>query len=196
MKNKAKFLLTGVAATAPLAAFAHPGALADHVHSGFASGLLHPLTGLDHLAAMLAVGMWSALVLRPRWAAPLAFVALLLAGALAAQAGLAVPGIEPMIAASLLVIGLLTAARARLPVWGGALLVGAFAFFHGAAHGSELAGPGAAAALLGMVIGTAVLHLVGMGLGEAALRRARWISAVAGAAVAALGSVLLLRLAM
>ena len=100
------------------------------------------------------------------------------------------------LAIAVVVAGLLIATRARLPVWGGALLVGAFAFFHGAAHGSELAGPGAAAALLGMVIGTAVLHLVGMGLGEAALQRARWISAVAGAAVAALGSVLLLRMAM
>ena len=196
MKLQAKHLVTGFALATPMAAFAHPGALADHVHTGFVSGLLHPLTGSDHLAAMLAVGMWSALVLRPRWAAPLAFVVLLLAGALAAQAGLAVPGVEPMIAASLLVIGLLIAARARLPVWGGALLVGAFAFFHGAAHGSELGGSGAAAALLGMVIGTALLHVAGMGLGEAALKRARWITATAGAAVAALGSVLLLRMAL
>ena len=194
MKNRA-FILLGLLWPA-LPALAHTGALGDHVHPGFMAGLLHPFTGIDHLAAMLAVGVWSALAVRPVWVAPLAFVALLLAGALAAQAGLAVPGVEPMIAASLLVIGLLTAARARLPVWGGALLVGAFAFFPGAAQGSELAGPGAAAALLGMVIGTALLHLVGMGLGEAALRRARWIGAVAGAAVAALGSVLLLRLAM
>ena len=108
---------------APLAAVAHPGALADHSHTGFVSGLLHPLTGPDHLAAMLAVGMWSALVLRPRWAAPLAFVLLLLAGAWAAQAGLQVPAVEPMIAASLLVMGLLIVTRAQLPWWGGALVV-------------------------------------------------------------------------
>ena len=196
MKLKANNFLTGGVLAAPAVAFAHPGALANHVHTGFMSGLLHPLTGPDHLAAMLAVGMWSALVLRPRWAAPLAFVALLLVGALAAQAGLAVPAVEPMIAASLLVMGLLIATRAHLPWWGGALLVGAFAFFHGAAHGRELSGSGAAAALLGMVVGTAALHIAGMGLGEAALKRARWITATAGAVVAALGSVLLLRMAL
>ncbi len=197
MKNKAitSLLLTTLCA-APQLALAHPGGLADHAHTGFIGGLMHPLTGADHLAAMLAVGMWSALVLRPRWAAPLAFVVLLLAGALAAQAGLAVPAVEPMIAASLLVMGLLIATRARSPWWGGALLVGGFAFFHGAAHGIELAGSGATAALMGMLIGTALLHAAGIGLGEVARRRARWISAAAGAAVAALGSVLLLRMAL
>ena len=198
MKNKAKLLLAGLAATAPLAAFAHPGALADHVHTGFASGLLHPLTGPDHLAAMLAVGMWSALVLRPRWAAPAAFVALLLAGALAAQAGLTVPGVEPMIAASLLVIGLLTAARARLPVWGGALLVGAFAFFHGAAHGFELAGDSglaAVGALAGIAMGSATLHIAGMVLGHAVMQRHRWIAKLGGTATVALGAFMLTRLA-
>ncbi|MBP7453328.1 MAG: HupE/UreJ family protein [Ottowia sp.] len=196
MNLKAKLLLSAALVGLPLVAAAHPGALADHTHTGFMSGLLHPLTGPDHLAAMLAVGMWSALVLRPRWVAPVAFVLLLLLGALAAQAGWAVPMVEPMIAASLLVIGLLMAARTHLPWWGGALLVGGFAFFHGAAHGTELAGSGAAAALAGMVIGTALLHGVGIGLGEVAQRRARWISAWAGAGVAALGSALLLRMAL
>ena len=88
------------------------------------------------------------------------------------------------------------AARTHVSWWGGSLLVGGFAFFHGAAHGTELAGSGAAAALAGMVIGTALLHGVGIGLGEVAQRRARWISAWAGAGVAALGSALLLRMAL
>ena len=192
MKNKAKLFLTGLAATAPLAAFAHPGALADHVHSGFASGLLHPLTGIDHLAAMLAIGVWSALAVRPVWAAPVVFVALLAAGALVGFTGLAVPAVEPMIAASLLAMGLLIATRARLPLWAAALVAGGFAFFHGAAHGFELGGDGAWVALAGMLISTAALHVAGISLGRFVLGQHRWLSATAGAAVSLLGAGLLM----
>ncbi|MDO5291047.1 MAG: HupE/UreJ family protein [Pseudomonadota bacterium] len=205
MKNKALHALTAAALALPALALstgaqAHTGALADHTHTGalaaLEAGLLHPLTGPDHLAAMLAVGVWSALALRPVWAAPLAFVALLAAGAVAGFAGLAVPGVEPVIAASLLVMGLLVATRAQWPVWAAAGLVGAFAFFHGAAHGQELGGQGAWAALAGMLLSTAALHLAGIGLGQAVFQRRRSLSAVAGAAVAALGSALLVRMAM
>ncbi len=164
-------------------ALAHVGADAGG-HHGLLTGFSHPLTGLDHLAAMLAVGFWSALTTRRVWAAPLAFAGLLLAGALLAQAGIAFPGIEPMIAASMLVVGLLLAAQVRLPEAAGALLVGAFALFHGAAHGQELAGT---TALLGMVAGTAVLHLIGMGLGLMMRTRAAWLPRLAGAAVALFG---------
>ena len=139
MKTKAKQLLALAALAAPALALAHPGSLADHAHAGFAAGFAHPFTGLDHLAAMLAVGVWSALAVRPVWVAPMAFVVMLAAGALAGFGGLAVPMVEPMIAASLLVIGLLVATRARLPLWAAAAAAGGFAFFHGAAHGLELA---------------------------------------------------------
>ena len=193
MKNRA-FILLGLLWPA-LPALAHTGALGDHVHPGFMAGLLHPFTGIDHLAAMLAVGVWSALAVRPVWVAPLAFVALLGAGALGGLAGVAVPGVEPMIAASLLVTGLLIATRAQWPVWAAALVAGLFAFFHGAAHGMELSGVGVAQALAGMLIGSAALHLAGIGLGRRVFGPHRWLSATAGGAVALLGSALLLRMA-
>ncbi len=193
MKNRA-FILLGLLWPA-LPALAHTGALGDHVHPGFMAGLLHPFTGIDHLAAMLAVGVWSALAVRPVWMAPLAFVALLGAGALGGLAGVAVPGVEPMIAASLLVTGLLIATRAQWPVWAAALVAGLFAFFHGAAHGMELSGVGVAQALAGMLIGSAALHLTGIGLGRWVFDQRRWLSAMAGGAVALLGSALLLRMA-
>ena len=193
MKNRA-FILFGLLWPA-LPALAHTGALGDHVHTGFMAGLLHPFTGIDHLAAMLAVGVWSALAVRPVWVAPLAFVALLGAGALGGLAGVAVPGVEPMIAASLLVTGLLIATRAQWPVWAAALVAGLFAFFHGAAHGMELSGVGVAQALAGMLIGSAALHLTGIGLGRWVFDQRRWLSAMAGGAVALLGSALLLRMA-
>ena len=193
MKNRA-FILLGLLWPA-LPALAHTGALGDHVHPGFMAGLLHPFTGIDHLAAMLAVGVWSSLAVRPVWVAPLAFVALLGAGALGGLAGVAVPGVEPMIAASLLVTGLLIATRAQWPVRAAALVAGLFAFFHGAAHGMELSGVGVAQALAGMLIGSAALHLTGIGLGRWVFDQRRWLSAMAGGAVALLGSALLLRMA-
>jgi len=169
------------------AAQAHAGLDAGQ-HHGFFSGLLHPMSGLDHLAAMLAVGLWSATTsARRAWAAPLAFALALLAGAWLAQSGLAFAAVEPMIAASLLVVGLLLATQARLHASIGAVLVGYFALFHGAAHGQELGG---GAALLGMVAGTALLHLAGLGAGLALRERAAWAPRVAGVAVAASGAAL------
>ena len=193
MKNRA-FILLGLLWPA-LPALAHTGALGDHVHPGFMAGLLHPFTGIDHLAAMLAVGVWSALAVRPVWVAPLAFVALLGAGALGGLAGVAVPGVEAVVAASLLVTGLLSATRAQWPVGAAGLVAGLFAFFHGAAHGMELSGVGVAQALAGMLIGSAALHLTGIGLGRWVFDQRRWLSAMAGGAVALLGSALLLRMA-
>ena len=183
----------------PGLALAHTGAGDAHVHGALASGLLHPLTGPDHLAAMLALGVWSALAVRPLWLAPAAFVLMLAVGALAGFAGLAVPAVEPMIASSLLVLGLLVATRRGLPVAMAAALAGLFAFFHGAAHGSELAiefaGNGLWLALAGMVTATAALHGLGMVLGGTLFHRLRWLGTVAGGGVALLGSALLLRLA-
>lgn len=176
------------------AASAHVGTT-PHDHATFLDGLVHPFTGADHLAAMLAVGFWSALAVRPAWVAPAAFVALLTAGAAAAVAGLAVPAVEPMIAASVLVLGLLVATRTGLPLVAAAALTGAFAFFHGAAHGMELAGDGAIAPLAGMVVATAALHAAGIALGGLVRNRRAWIAQASGGAVALLGASLLLRLA-
>jgi urease accessory protein len=175
------------AGTLPLVALAHPGTVAAHVH-GFAAGFVHPFTGLDHLAAMLAVGVWSAGSQRRAWIAPAAFIACLLAGALLTSARVAVPGAEAMIAASLLVLGILLALRAVLAPAAAAAIVGGFAFFHGAAHGAEL---GAGAALAGMVLATALLHGAGIALGLALRGRAGWLTRAAGAGLSTFGLTLL-----
>src|SRR5690606_22859016 len=185
-------------AAAALPALAHTGADAGTHHHGFLAGFMHPLTGLDHLAAMLAVGLWSALAARSGrelLAAPLGFAAMLLAGALAGLAGVQLPAVEPMIAASLLVLGLLVATRVHLPAGVAVAVVGLFAVFHGVAHGHELAGGhGAAPTPAGLVSARLLLHAVGIALGWA-LRHANvwgtWLSRVAGAAVVALGATLL-----
>ncbi len=151
---------------------------------------------------MLAVGLWSALTARRAgsdllWA-PAGFMALLFAGALAGLTGsnLATAAVEPMIAASLLVTGLLVLSRWRLPGLMAAALVGIFAIFHGLAHGQELAGHSAAGATLaGMMLATAVLHSTGIGLGWALRQTNQWPSRAAGASVALLGLTLLTRLA-
>ncbi len=202
-------IMATIGATAALASplvMAHVGADgAPHVHDGsivssLISGAAHPLTGLDHLAAMVSVGAWSALGLpngieassrlRTLVAAPAAFALALLLGAIAGMAGLSLPGVEPMVAASLLVLGLLLATRLQAGSRLGALLVAAFAVFHGLAHGSELGGH-AAAALTGMLISTVSLHGLGIALGLR-LRSARHLyqrrlAALAGTGVALLG---------
>jgi urease accessory protein len=183
------------AAALPSLAQAHPGSDAGLHHGlGFVSGFVHPFSGADHLCAMMAVGLWSALSFRGwrMWLAPLAFALTLAAGAACAMAGLRVPLVEPMIAASVLVLGLLLAANRHLPAMSAALLCMAFAWFHGAAHGAALAAsPSPAAALAGMALGTATLHVIGLGLGGILRDRGSWWTRVPGTALAALGTVLL-----
>ncbi|WP_427913688.1 HupE/UreJ family protein [Ramlibacter sp. MMS24-I3-19] len=192
MKPPRRALLFVLALACPALVLAHPGT-AVHAHGGFVDGALHPLTGADHLVAMLAVGAWSALSVRQVWIAPLAFVAMLACGMLAGAAGLVVPGVEPMIAASLVGLGLLIAWLRRVPALAAAALAGSFAFFHGAAHGTEL---GASIPLLaGLLVATAALHLAGIAAGQLVLARHRWLPQMTGSLVALLGITLLLRLA-
>ena len=181
MKKTSVLIGLGLGLASGLAG-AHVGADAGAHHHGFVEGLVHPFTGVDHLAAMLAVGIWSAGSAQRRWAAPLVFVLMLLAGALLARAGVAFPAVETMIAGSLLAAGALLLAPRQLPL--GGLVMGVFALFHGAAHGVELAGY---AALAGMVLGTATLHLLGIGLGLQMRRHSLLLPRVAGAAIALLG---------
>ena len=186
--------------TLPLLASAHVGADgAAHHDIGFLQGFAHPFTGIDHLAAMVAVGLWSALIARSGrdvlWA-PVGFAAMLLVGALVGLSGVQMPAVEPMIAASLLVIGLLVVTRLRLPGPVAAAVVGAFAVFHGVAHGYELAGDqGAGLAIAGMVLATALLHAGGIAIGWALRQRTVWLPRMAGAAVALFGAALLAQLA-
>ncbi len=167
-------------------------------HHSFTDGLLHPLTGMDHMAAMVAVGLWSALTAtsaRRVWLAPVAFAGMLLVGALLGLGGLELPAVEPMIAASLLVLGLLVATQAPLPGALAASVVGAFAIFHGAAHGTELAGGGNGwMPLAGMLVATLGLHLAGIALGLALRSHSVWWPRVAGGLVTLLGGALFLQL--
>jgi len=191
--------LLALAAALPAAAFAHTG-VDGHTHLDFFTGLLHPLTGMDHLAAMVAVGLWSALAARRAgpellWG-PLGFAGMLLLGALLGLQGVQLPAVEPMIAASLLATGLLVVTRWHVPGIAAALIVGVFAVFHGLAHGYELAGaPSAWATLSGMLAATALLHLVGLGAGWALRSANAWLPRAAGAVVALFGVTLLAQLA-
>jgi urease accessory protein len=183
---------------APLAR-AHSGGDAAHAHDGltaFVDGFVHPLTGLDHLAAMVALGVWCAMTMQRVVMTPFAFVAALLAGAVLARAGMVVPGIEPMIAASLLVLGLLVLSGARLPLASGIGLAAVFALFHGAAHGQELTGAAGTWALAGMVVATALLHAAGIAIGLLLKHRPLWMPRLAGSAVALYGAFLLLPMAL
>lgn len=195
MRQTASKTLALLALLLPLAASAHTG-VDGGLHHGFTTGFLHPLTGADHLAAMVAVGFWSALAARRAWPdllwAPLAFAGMLLVGALMGLAGVQLPAVEPMIAASLLVLGLLVVTRVHLPAVVAMAVVGVFAVFHGVAHGYELASEqGAALTLAGMVSATVLLHLAGIALGWALRHANAWLPRVAGAAVVVLGATLL-----
>lgn len=147
------------------AAFAH-----DQASSfGLVNGLTHPLTGMDHFLAMVAVGIWAAqLGGRAVWAVPATFVAVMTGGALMGFEGLPIPAVELGIAGSVVVLGALVGFGARLPVAAGMAIVSAFALFHGHAHGSEL--PAATSAIgysLGFVLATSALHVAGIALGLA-----------------------------
>ncbi len=194
--RKALFFIASSALS--ISASAHIGA-ESHSHNSLIDGFLHPLLGMDHLAAMVAVGLWSALAARRAgpdllWG-PLGFAALLLVGAVLGLQGVVVPAVEPMIAASLLATGLLVVSRLRVPGIVAALGVGAFALFHGAAHGYELAGNGQAwQTLAGMLLATVLLHCAGLAAGWMLRQRHVWLARAAGAGVAAFGGALLLQL--
>lgn len=187
--------LMGLLAAASTLAAAHTGndgAFHHGIGNALAAGFTHPFTGLDHLAAMLALGLWSALTTQRVWLAPLAFAGTLLAGALLGFAGISLPAVEPMIAASLLVLGLLVSTRAALPLAAGVGLAAVFALFHGIAHGQELGGPLGALALAGMVAATSLLHGIGIALGLTMKHGQRWLPRLAGAGIALFGLTLLL----
>ncbi|AIY40888.1 HupE-UreJ family metal transporter [Collimonas arenae] len=180
-----------IAAFGVTSAFAHPG----HPDAfGFNDGFTHPFSGIDHLLAMLAVGLWAAQNKRSaQWVLPLAFPVMMVAGALLAFAGVIMPGVETGIAASVALLGLLIAFAIRMPVWASASVVSVFALFHGYAHGSEL--PHGASTLFygfGFVAATALLHLSGLIIGITAGRKMATPAARAGGiAIAAVGGYLL-----
>lgn len=153
----------------PSVAFAHPGGDAG----GFVHGLLHPFGGLDHVGAMLAVGLWAAQTGgRSVWAVPLAFVGVMALGSALGALGVALPFAEQGVVISVLLLGVLVAAAVRLPVWLSSSLAGLFALWHGHAHGAEM--PGAVSGMayaLGFLLATASLHVAGIGFGLAMQQR-------------------------
>ncbi len=170
-----------------------PSALA-HVQegkaAGFVTGFLHPISGLDHVLAMVAVGLWGAQLGAPAiWVLPVAFPLVMAMGAMLGFLGLPVPGIEYGIAASAVLLGAVVAFEVRPPLVLAAGLVGFFAIFHGHAHGTELP-PGQSPLLysMGFVIATGCLHALGIGVGT--VHRWPWgqrLLRAAGTAVAAGG---------
>jgi urease accessory protein len=145
-------------------ALAHPQA---GEASGFLTGFRHPISGLDHVLAMVAVGLWGAQLGAPAiWVLPVAFPMVMAMGGMLGLMGVPLPGIEYGIAASALLLGIAVMFEMRPPLAVAAVLVGVFAIFHGHAHGTELP-PGESGLLysMGFVIATGCLHAVGIGIG-------------------------------
>ena len=160
-RSSVSLLLACALALLPAVALAHSG---EGIAGGFVAGLLHPIFGWDHVAAMVAVGMWGAFLGMPAiWLLPVVFPMVMAFGGALGVIGVPIPSVEMGIAASAVVLGLMVALAARPPLWVAAVIVGAFAIFHGHAHGTEL--PDAANALaysFGFVIATGLLHLAGI----------------------------------
>ncbi len=192
MRSLTKLGLLALAALTATASGAAAHTFGAH-GAGFAQGIAHPLGGIDHLLAMVAVGLWAAqLGGRALWAVPASFVAMMAVGGVAGMLGAPLPLVELGIAGSLVVLGILVALAARLPVAVSAVLVGLLALFHGHAHGSEL--PEATSALaygLGFVVATASLHGLGIAIGTLLRRDAgRLLLRLGGAGIAASGLLL------
>src|SRR5215510_2887587 len=132
----------------------------------FAMGVAHPLLGVDHILGMIAVGLWAVLVGgRAVWVLPVTFLVTMLAGFAAASVGVDIPLVEPVIASSIVVLGVLVALAVKAPVWLGALITASFAFFHGHAHGAEATAVSLASYAIGFTLATATLHAIGIGFG-------------------------------
>jgi urease accessory protein len=148
----------------PLAAWAHVEA---GQAGGFLSGLSHPVSGLDHVVAMIAVGLWGAQLGMPAlWVLPVVFPLLMAMGGMLGLMGIPLPGVEIGIALSAVALGALVLGRVRLPLAVAMAVVACFAVFHGHAHGTELqAGQNAMLYSIGFVVATGLLHGVGIAIG-------------------------------
>lgn len=185
--------LAAAFAAAPTLAFAHAG---HDGGNGLVHGFLHPLAGIDHVLAMVAVGVIAVqLGRRALWAVPLSFVATMALAGVFGMAGFVLPGIEAGIALSVIVLGAVISLRVRLPVIVAAAMVAVFAIFHGYAHGLEMVSADAGVAFgVGFISATALLHLAGIGLGLLMGRLAasadQRISQAGGGALVLAGAVL------
>jgi len=195
------FLVARIAAAAAAliassgTALAHTGAGAN---SGFAHGLVHPIGALDHVLAMVAVGLYAALLGgRALWLVPATFVGAMAVGGALGMASLALPHGEIGIALSVIALGLAVALRFSLPVLIATALAGLFAIFHGHAHGAEMPDASGLTYAAGFMLATMLLHGVGIALGLGARglsERGGWRAVqAAGGAMALAGVAILLR---
>ena len=190
-KSQTRGVAIGALALIATAAQAHPG----HGGEGFASGLVHPFIGLDHLLAMVAVGTWSCIALpkEKRVAGPLVFLVMLAAGALLAPVvNVSMASIEVGVALSVALFGALMLLGRQINGAAGLSVVGIAALFHGVAHGNDLmSGEPAMAMIGGMLLGSALLHAAGFVAGTQLLNAPRWVHRAAAAALGASGLALL-----
>jgi urease accessory protein len=178
-------LLASGFASAPAFAHSEQGAAID-----FWGGFSHPIFGLDHVIAMVAVGLWGAFLGPPAiWLLPIVFPLVMAIAGAAGVLGLPLHGVETGIALSAIMLGAMVAGAVKPPLWVAALLVGAFAIFHGYAHGAELpVGADAIAFSMGFVIATGLLHLCGIAFGGLSHWRAGRIAVrLAGVIIAVIG---------
>ncbi len=175
-----------IALTATASAHSESGTI-----GGFTSGFAHPLSGLDHIVARVAVGLWGAYLGAPAmWLLPVVFPVVMAFGGALGVLGVPVPAVEKCIALSGIILGLAVAFAAKPPLWIAAVIVGFFAIFHGHAHGTEL--PKSANAMtyaVGFVVATGLLHLCGIAFGL--LVRWPWgrvLVRTCGAAIAVIGT--------
>ena len=182
--------LAALAALAPTLAFAHVGGGEAH---GLIHGFSHPIGGVDHILAMVTVGIFAANISgRALWAVPLTFMSFMLAGGALGIFGLPLPFVEVGVALSIIVLGVAVAAKWDWPVTAAMALVGLFAIFHGHAHGTEMPlDTSGVSYALGFVTATGLLHLagigIGLGIGAASQGYSQRISRAGGAAVAVAG---------
>jgi urease accessory protein len=186
--------LASLAALVPSVAFAHTGVGSA---AGFVHGFAHPITGLDHVLAMVMVGVFAfQLGGRALWLVPATFVGVMALGGVLGVAGIGVPFVEAGIALSVIVLGAVVACRVQAPTALAMAVVGLFAVFHGHAHGTEMPETAAGAAYgLGFLLATSLLHAAGIGLGFllgcAAERKGAFVTRAAGAAAAVAGVAIL-----
>jgi urease accessory protein len=188
-ENVMRRILIGTILTTAFAvpASAHP-LLGSEV--SFAAGMAHPFGGLDHIAVMMAVGLWAVLKGRHAlWLWPATFIVVMLVGGAVGLAHVSLPLVEPGVLASVVVLGLMVALAIDLPLWSGAAIIAVFALLHGHAHGTEVAnavdGP---AYMAGFALATTMLLALGIGLGQALQRGAAGpANRLAGAICVAVG---------
>jgi len=168
----------------PVISFAHTG-LGEH---HFADGFIHPFLGVDHLIAMLIVGIWGVLNDHRVWVMPACFITFLGVGAVAGQSGYTAPALETIVAGSVVAFGLMLALRLKPGVLTTMMLIAVSAYFHGLAHGAELAT--GLNVLAGIVLGSALLHILGIMIAMCFLMKRPELSQRLGKTVAILGSYL------